>query len=143
MSLKLAQETTAIFTVDGRCRLVRYLLGHPDAETARVRDVSVDVRPIRDEVREGLSRLARAREVIVADDAVLSGTPCISGTRIPAHEIAEMLANGDGIAAIRDAWPALTEEQIEGAALYARAYATPSPLACDHASVDGSSRPVR
>ena len=33
-----------------------------------------------------------------------------------------MLANGDDLAAVRDAWPALTEEQIEAAALYARAY---------------------
>ena len=73
VSLKLAHETTAIFTVDGRRRLVRYLLGHPDAETARLRDISVDLRPIRDEVRDGLSRLARAREAIAADDAVLSG----------------------------------------------------------------------
>ena len=122
VSLKLAHETTAIFTVDGRRRLVRYLLGHPEAETARVHDVSVDVRSIRDEVRNGLSRLARAREAIAADDAVLSGTPCIRGTRIPAHDIADMLANGDGIGAIRGTWPVLTEEQIEAAALYARAY---------------------
>lgn len=122
VSLKLAHETTAIFTLAGRRRLVRYLLGHLDAETVRLRDVSVDVRSMRDAVQEGLSRLARARETIEADDAVLSGTPCIKGTRIPAHDIAEMLANGDEAGAIRNAWPALTEEQIEAAALYARAY---------------------
>ena len=122
VSLKLAHETTAILTVDGRRRLVRFLLGHPDAEAARLRDVSVDVRSMKDDVRKGLSRLARARETITTDDAVLSGTPCVGGTRIPAHDIAEMLANGDGIGAIRDAWPVLTEEQIEAAALYARAY---------------------
>ena len=122
VSLKLAHETTAIFTLAGRRRLVRYLLGHPQAETARVRDVSVDVRSMKDEVQEGLSRLARAREMITADDAVLSGTPCVRGTRIPAHDLAEMLANGDDMGAIRDTWPVLTEEQIESAALYARAY---------------------
>ena len=122
VSLKLAHETTAIFTVDGRRRLVRYLLGHPEAETARVRDVSVDVRSMKNDVQKGLSRLARARESITVDDAVLSGTPCVRGTRIPAHDIAEMLANGDDIGAIRNAWPVLAEEQIEAAALYARAY---------------------
>ena len=122
VSLKLAHDTTTIFTVDGRRRLVRYLLGHPDAEKARVRDVSVDVRPIKDEVQKGLSLLARARETITADDAVLSGTPCVRGTRIPAHDVADMLANGDEVSAIRDAWPVLTEQQIEVAALYARAY---------------------
>ena len=52
VSLKLAHETTAIFTLDGRRRLVRYLLGHPDAETVRLRDVSVDVRSIRGAVQE-------------------------------------------------------------------------------------------
>ena len=44
MSLKLVHETTAIFTLDGRRRLVRYLLGHPEAESACVPDVSVNVR---------------------------------------------------------------------------------------------------
>ena len=33
-----------------------------------------------------------------------------------------MLANGDDMRAIREAYPALAEEQIEAAALYARAY---------------------
>ena len=122
VSLKLVHETTAIFTLDGRRRLVRYLLDHPEAETACVDDVSVDVRGMQEEVRKGLSRLARARETITACGTALSGTPCVMGTRIPAHDIAEMLANGDGIAAIRDAWPVLTVEQIEAVALYARAY---------------------
>ena len=122
VSLKLVHETTAIFTLHGRRRLVRYLLDHPGAETACVDDVSVDVRGMQEEVRRGLSRLAWARETIAACDTVLSGTPCVKGTRIPACDIAEMLANGDGIGAIRDAWPVLTVEQIEAAALYTRAY---------------------
>ena len=85
-------------------------------------DVSVDVREMQEEVRRGLSRLAWARETIAIDKAVLSGAPCVKETRIPACDIAEMLANGDGIGAIRDAWPELTMEQIEAADLYARAY---------------------
>lgn len=122
VSLRLVHETTSIFTLDGRRRLVRYLLGHPEAETVRLRDVSVDVRSMKDAVRAGLSRLARARDAITIEDAVLSGVPCVRGTRVPAHDIAEMLANGDEVSAIRDAWPVLTEEQIEAAALYTRAY---------------------
>ena len=122
VSLKLIHETTAIFTLDGRRRLVRYLLDHPEAETACVDDVSVDVRGMQEEVQRGLSRLARARETITVDEAVLSGTPCVKETRIPACDIAEMLANGDGIGAIRDAWPVLTVDQIEAAAIYTRSY---------------------
>ena len=153
VSLKLVHETTAIFTLDGRRRLVRYLLDHPKAETACMDDVSVDVRKMKEEVRRGLSRLARARETITIDDAVLSGVPCVMGTRIPAHNIAEMLANGDGIGAIRDAWPMLTVEQIEAAALYAQAYPrrgrprTPpawrsrKPVAAGEAALDEPPRP--
>ena len=48
VSLKLAHETTSILTLDGRRRLVRYLLGHPEAESACVRDVSVDVRSMKE-----------------------------------------------------------------------------------------------
>ena len=44
--------------------------------------VSVDVREMQEEVRRGLSCLARARETVNIDAAVLSGTPCVKGTRI-------------------------------------------------------------
>ena len=122
VGLKLAHETTDTLTLDGRRRIVRYLLDNPEARVARESHVSVDVRLMKGEVRRGLSMLAKARKMIGADKAVLSGTACIKGTRIPAHDIAEMLANGDGVHAIRDAYPALTGAQIEAAVLYARAY---------------------
>ncbi|WP_428101659.1 DUF433 domain-containing protein [Candidatus Rariloculus sp.] len=122
VGLKLAYETTDILTLDGRRRLVRYLLDHPRATAARESNVSVNVQPMKGEVRKGLSMLARARKMIAADKGILSGTACIKGTRVPAHDIAEMLANGDSVRAIRKAYPALTDAQIEAAALYARAY---------------------
>ena len=120
--IRLAHETMDILTLDGRRRLVRYLLDNPDAETAHDSNLSVDVRSMKDEVRRGLSRLAGARRMITADEAVLGGAPCIAGTRIPAHDIAEMLTNGDSAEMIRTAYPALTKAQIEAASLYARAY---------------------
>ena len=122
LGLKLAHETADILTRDGRCRLVRYVLDHPDARTARARGVSVDLRTMRKRVHEGLARLAKAHAAVSCDDAVLSGTPCIGGTRIPAHDIADMLANGDSADAIRKAFPQLSEDRIALAALYARAY---------------------
>ena len=122
VGLKLAHETTDLLTLDGRRRLVRYLLDHPHAGAARERGVSVDVRTMKGEVRKGLSMLARARDVVECDKAVLSGTPCIKGTRIPVHDIADMLANGDSAGAIREAFPRLSQARIELAAFYARAY---------------------
>ena len=56
------------------------------------------------------------------DPEILSGTPCIAGTRIPAHDIADMVANGDTVAAILDAYPSLTEELIRAACAYAQAH---------------------
>ena len=122
VGLKLAHEMTDVFTLDGRRRLVRYLFDHPKAKVAHDRSVSVDIRLMKSEVRSGLSSLARARRLITTDEAVLGGAACIKGTRIPAHDIADMLANGDDMRAIREAYPTLVEEQIEAAALYARAY---------------------
>ena len=122
LGLKLAHETTDMLTLDGRRRLVRYLLEHPRAQAARARDVSVDIRTMKGEVNKGLSTLARARETVVCDQAVLSGIPCIKGTRIPVHDIADMLANGDSAEAISEAYPQLSETLIELAVFYARAY---------------------
>ena len=122
VGLKLAYDTTDLITLDGRRRLVRYLLDHPEARTARERDVSVDVRAMKGEVRNGLSMLASARDAIERDESVLSGTPCFKGTRIPVHDIADMLSNGDSADAIHEAFPQLSKEQIELAAFYARAY---------------------
>lgn len=122
LGLKLAHDTTDMLTLDGRRRLVRYLLDHPNAQAARERAVSVDLRSMKGEVRNGLALLARARAGVVCDEAVLSGTPCIKGTRIPVHDIADMLANGDSAEAIGKAYPALSEAQIELAAFFARAY---------------------
>ena len=122
LALKFAHETTELLTLEGRRCLARYLLEHPDARTARERDVTVDVRTMKDEVRKGLSRLTKARNAVVCDDAVLSGTPCIRGTRIPVHDLADMLTNSDSIEAILDAFPQLSESQIELAAFYAEAY---------------------
>ena len=122
VGLKLAHETTEILTPEGRRRLVRFVLDHPQTITARERHVSVDVRSVKGDVRKGLSLLAKSREAVSCDDAVLSGTPCIAGTRIPAHDIAQMIANGDDTGSIRAAFPQLSEVQIELAIFYARAY---------------------
>ena len=122
VGLKLVHETTEVLTLEGRRRLVRFVLDHPQTITARERHVSVDVRSVKRDVRKGLSLLAKAREVASCDDAVLAGTPCIAGTRIPVHDIAEMIANGDDTGSIRAAFPKLSESQIELATFYARAY---------------------
>lgn len=122
VGLKLAYETARVLTLEGRRRLVRFLLDHPGTKLASEHCVSVDLVPMRRAVRDGLSLLAKARTAVSCDRAILSGTPCIKGTRIPAHDIADMLANGDSVEALQEHFPQLTKSKIELAVLYARAY---------------------
>ena len=75
-----------------------------------------------DAVHHRVTLLAEAKRLVETDDGVLGGTPCFKGTRIPIHDIAAMLANGDSVAALQAAYPRLTEAQISAAPMYAQAY---------------------
>ena len=121
-SLALAYEITGLLTHKGRERLVRKLLDHPDADSVRERCFSVDLASIRQKVLQGSLRLKIACKNVSLDPAVLAGTPCIKGTRIPVHDIADMLSNGDSVQAIAQAFPRLSHQDIEHAELYALAY---------------------
>jgi len=63
-----------------------------------------------------------AARYIVADPGILSGTPCVKGTRVPAHFIADMVANGDSVPEIIAAYPYLTQGQVHAAVAYTRAF---------------------
>ena len=122
VGLMFAHETADIFTLEGRRRLVRSLLDHPDDDSIHENHISVDVASMKEKVRYGCIRLKLACKDVSSDKAVLAGTPCIKGTRIPVHHIADMLSNGDSVQAICQAFPELPDRQIEHADLYARAY---------------------
>ena len=120
--LTLAHEVTGLLTPKGRERLVRKLLERPDANFVREHCISVDLAAIREKVAHGSLRLKTASRNVSRDPAILSGTPCIKGTRIPVHDIADMLSNGDTVQAIAQAFPQLSHSDIELAEFYARAY---------------------
>lgn len=122
VGVKLAYETTEILTLEGRRRLICHLLYHPEADTVREGAVSVDIQPMKSAVQRRLTTLENAKKMVVSDPEILSGTPCFRGTRIPVYHIAWMVANGDEIPAILEAYPRLDEEQVEAAILYAKAY---------------------
>ncbi len=121
VGVKLAHETTRLLTLKGRKGMIRYLLECPDANIIRTEIVSVDIRPMKRVVRKGLTALEKAKKMVAENDDILGGAPCFRGTRIPVHDIADMVANGDTIPDLLEAYPALTKEKIEGAVLYALA----------------------
>ena len=63
-----------------------------------------------------------AQRYIAVDPGVLSGTPCVKGTRVPAYYIADMAANGDTVPDILAAYPYVTEAQVYAAIAYTRAF---------------------
>jgi uncharacterized protein (DUF433 family) len=84
--------------------------------------VVIDTRPATQAVRSGLDQLTKARRIVSSAPDVLGGTPVFKGTRIPVHDIADMLANGDAATAIVRAYPQLDRDQIRLEAIYALAY---------------------
>ncbi|MEE9505062.1 MAG: DUF433 domain-containing protein [Thermodesulfobacteriota bacterium] len=56
---------------------------------------------------------------IVCDPKILSGKPCIKGTRIPVHIILDLLAAGENNQGIKKAYPNITDEDIRACLNYA------------------------
>jgi uncharacterized protein (DUF433 family) len=122
VGLKLAYQTADLLTPQGRRRLVKQLLDHPRARKVAESALAVDMRPLESTIRRKLNSLQRAKKMVSVDGDVLSGTPCFKGTRIPVHDIAAMIANGDEKSAVLKAYPRLTPELIDLAILYTEAY---------------------
>ena len=69
----------------------------------------------------GLNKLSDALHRIVEDPKVRGGLPVVRGTRISIYEIADALS-ADGLEITLEDFPALSREDVEAAALYARAH---------------------
>jgi uncharacterized protein (DUF433 family) len=122
VGLKLAHETAGILTPESRRAVVAALVRTPRQATIRADSVIVDARPAAKAVRSGLDQLAKARRIVSSRPEVLGGALVIKGTRIPVHDIGDMLANGDQPAAIVRAYPQLDKDRVGLAAVYASAY---------------------
>ncbi len=122
VALKLAHQTADVLTLHSRRAVIAASIRRPRQSMIRTDLVAVDVRPAARAVRSGLSQLSKARGIVSSAPGVLGGTPVFKGTRIPVHDIADMLANGDKPAAIVKAYPPLDEDRVRLAAIYALAY---------------------
>lgn len=64
-----------------------------------------------------LPRMASTRrnnfwQRVSIDPKVCHGQACVKGTRIPVHQIVHMLAGGDTVEDLLEAYPSLTKEDI-------------------------------
>jgi uncharacterized protein (DUF433 family) len=122
VGLKLAHETADVLTLQSRRAVVATSIRSPRQTLIRTDLIVVDARPAARAVRAGLVQLSKARGIVSSAPGVLGGTPVLKGTRIPVHDIADMLANGDRPAAIIKAFPQLDAHRVRLAAIYALAY---------------------
>ena len=122
VGLRLAHDTADVLTPETRRAVVAALLYRPRRSSIRAAAVVVDARPAARAVRSGLKLLTKARQAVSSSPEVLGGTVVFRGTRIPVHDIADMLTNGDTPAVIVSAYPQLDKERVRLAAIYAAAY---------------------
>jgi uncharacterized protein (DUF433 family) len=74
-------------------------------------------------VRSRLTKLRRAKRMVVCDPEIRGGLPVIKGTRIGVYEVATMLADpNETEEEFLEGYPALRREQLELSRIYAAAY---------------------
>jgi uncharacterized protein (DUF433 family) len=54
----------------------------------------------------------KASDLISVDPAIMSGTPCFRGTRVPVAVLFDNLADGLSIDEILESWPSLNREDV-------------------------------
>lgn len=83
--------------------------------------LTINLAPFLKRTRERLSRLFAARELVIEDPSILSGTPVMRGTRIPVYDVASSVSAGLPLERIRRAYPGLSDNDIELASIYVEA----------------------
>ena len=84
--------------------------------------VSVSFLPFLNEVKTRLYQLLEARNMVVSDPEILSGTPVVRGTRIPVHEVGDLMDSGTPISEIKELYPRMTEDRFMLAQIYVKAH---------------------
>lgn len=122
--LTAEERVTAIREVSRRLRGAadeRLWIRPVDGWIVREGFLQIDFEPFVAGTAERWERYRRALSLVSTSPDILSGTPVIAGTRIPVHDVAAALAAGQSMERVLSAYPSLTEEQADLAALYARA----------------------
>lgn len=89
--------------------------------TIRQEFLTIDLAPFLKSVHQKLAELGEARAQVIEDPKILSGTPVIRNTRLPVYDVAASVAAGLPMKRILEAYPGITVEMANLAALYATA----------------------
>lgn len=86
------------------------------------RITALNLHPIVREVSERLARFETWKRALVSDDAILGGETVFRRTRLAVRHVGAMLLRGERPDQVRADYPYLSDEDLEFAQLYARAY---------------------
>jgi uncharacterized protein (DUF433 family) len=111
---RLAGNATAGF----RRRLFAAIAAAPARRFVSVGDLKLDLREARREVTARMKELYQAKRIVVSDPEILGGAPVFRRTRIPVHQIAYQLRQGESADELRNSHPRLTDEMIRLAPIY-------------------------
>lgn len=119
-------HTASRLTAEERARVIKTLTrvaGEPASGSLVFKDdlITLNFDKFIEETMARHASLRRARERVVEDPEVLGGAPVLKGTRIGVYDIAAAVAGGTPKMRLKDAYPALDDEDIELATLYAEA----------------------
>lgn len=120
-------ETAELLTAPARHRAIRFAMSHCAAWDGwkncifEEHSVTVHFSEIWKGVEERLHTLTKAREAVIEDPEILSGTPVFKGTRVPVYDVAAMVEAGVQMEEILESYPSLKNWQVELAQVFARA----------------------
>jgi uncharacterized protein (DUF433 family) len=120
-------ETAEWLTAQARLRAIRNAMTHcgrwEEWRNCVIEEHSITIRfsDISKGVEERLRQLMKARDMVIEDPEILSGTPVIKGTRVPVYDIAAAVDSGTPIDRILKSYPSLRDWQVELASVYAKA----------------------
>ena len=115
---RLAGDTTPEF----RRRLFAEIVAAPKRRVVSVGALKVDVSESRREVIERVKQLRRAERLVTVNPETMGGNPVFRGTRVPVHQVAELLAKGETVERLREDYPRVSEEMIRLSPIYAAAH---------------------
>lgn len=84
--------------------------------------ISVDVQTVAQATALRATQLSRLKDMIEIHEDVLGGEPVFAGTRVPVRTVADWLNSGETHAAIREAFPRVTQDMIDLAPLWVRTH---------------------
>lgn len=123
--LSLRDSVGPLLSAEGKRKLRRQLdllraSPHPGGVSMGPLQLSIG-RDI-DEVVEKLGQVERANAFVISDPDVRGGEPVVRGTRITVAMLADLSRQGASREELLEDYPALTEESLDAALLFAKLY---------------------